>query len=171
MTKKRFIVLLALITLSAVILSSCGTTSQATSTVVATAAEDHDDEAEHDDDGDEHPPDEHVAGHDYVPEEAAAVPNPFEATAENISAGAELYAASCAVCHGETGEGDGPGAEGLETLPADLHEDHVQDLTDGALYYVISHGKPETPMPAWENVLSKDERWFVINFIRTFGAD
>jgi mono/diheme cytochrome c family protein len=171
MTKKRFIGLLALITLSVVILSSCGTTSQATSTVVATTAEDHDDEAEHDDDGDEHAPDEHVAGHDYVPEEAAAVQNPFEATAENISAGAELYAASCAVCHGETGEGDGPGAEGLETLPADLHEDHVQGLTDGALYYVISHGKPETPMPAWENVLSKDERWFVINFIRTFEAD
>jgi mono/diheme cytochrome c family protein len=47
----------------------------------------------------------------------------------------------------------------------------VQGLTDGALYYVISHGKPETPMPAWENVLSKDERWFVINFIRTFEAD
>ena len=162
MTKNRFIVLLALITLSAVILSSCGTASQSTSTVVAAAEEDHDDE---------HQPEEHMAGHDFVPEEAAAVPNPLEATAENISAGAELYAASCAVCHGETGEGDGPGAGGLETLPADLHEDHVQGLTDGALYYVISHGKPETAMPAWENVLSADERWLVVIFMRTFEAD
>ena len=161
MTKNRFIVLLVLITLSVVILSSCGTASQSTSTVVA-AEEDHDDE---------HAPEEHMAGHDFVPEEAAAVPNPLEAAAENISAGAELYAASCAVCHGETGEGDGPGAGGLETLPADLHEDHVQGLTDGALYYVISHGKPETAMPAWENVLSADERWLVVIFIRTFEAD
>jgi mono/diheme cytochrome c family protein len=162
MTKNRFIVLLALITLSAVILSSCGTASQSTSTVVAAAEEDHDDE---------HQPEEHMEGHDFVPEEAAAVPNPLEATAVNIIAGAELYAASCAVCHGETGEGDGPGSEGLETLPADLHEDHVQGVTDGALYYVISHGKPETPMPAWENVLSADERWLVVIFIRTFEAD
>lgn len=162
MTKNRFIVLLVLITLSVVILSSCGTASQATSTMVAAAEEDHDDE---------HQPEEHMAGHDFVPEEAAAVPNPLEATAVNIIAGAELYAASCAVCHGETGEGDGPGSEGLETLPADLHEDHVQGVTDGALYYVISHGKPETPMPAWENVLSADERWLVVIFIRTFEAD
>lgn len=152
MTKKRLFVFLALVTLSAVILSSCGT-SPTTSTVVATAAE------------------EQVTGHEDVPEEAAAVPNPFEATAENISAGAELYAVSCAVCHGETGEGDGPGAGGLEIPPSDLHDDHVQDLTDGALFYVITHGKPGTPMPAWDKVLSEDERWFVVNFIRTFGAD
>lgn len=170
MTKKRLFVFLALVTLSAVILSSCGT-SPTTSTVVATAAEEHVDEAEHDDDEDEHLPDEQVTGHEDVPEEAAAVPNPFEATAENISAGAELYAVSCAVCHGETGEGDGPGAGGLEIPPSDLHDDHVQDLTDGALFYVITHGKPGTPMPAWDKVLSEDERWFVVNFIRTFGAD
>ena len=34
--------------------------------------------------------------------------------------GAEDYATFCAACHGATGKGDGPGAEGLTVRPADL---------------------------------------------------
>ncbi len=109
------------------------------------------DEAEHEDE-DAHGPEEHMAGtgHD-VPEEAAPVP-------------------SCAVCHGETGEGDGPAAGGLESEPSDLHADHVQENSDGALFYIITHGRPDTPMPAWEDVLSEEERWHLVNFLRTFGG-
>jgi mono/diheme cytochrome c family protein len=107
-------------------------------------------------------------GHD-VPEEAAAVHNPIEIDDESLEAGASLYAANCAVCHGETGEGDGPGAEGLERKPSDLHAAHVQENSDGALFYIVSHGRPDTPMPAWDNVLSEDERWHLVNFLRTFG--
>ncbi len=126
-------------------------------------------EAEHEDE-DTHAPEEHIAGeaHD-VPEEAAAVPNPIEASDESVEAGAGFYAANCAVCHGETGEGDGPGAEGLERKPSDLHADHVQENSDGALFYIISHGRPDTPMPAWEDVLSEEDRWHVVNFLRTYG--
>lgn len=36
------------------------------------------------------------------------------------ASGAELYADYCAACHGPTGRGDGPGAEGLNPRPADL---------------------------------------------------
>lgn len=103
-----------------------------------------------------------------VPDEAAAVLNPFADDEESLAAGAALYATNCAICHGETGEGDGPAAAGLEMAPSDLHEGHVQENTDGALYYIISHGKPETPMPAWEDVLDEDQRWHVVNFLRTF---
>ncbi|RME42573.1 MAG: cytochrome c, partial [Chloroflexi bacterium] len=80
-----------------------------------------------------------------------------------------IYAQNCAVCHGETGEGDGPAAGTLEMKPANLHEDHVQGLTDGALFWIISHGRPDTPMPPWDNVLSEQERWHLVNFLRTFG--
>ena len=129
--------------------------------------DDHAHETEEAEDEHTHSPDAHTSGeaHD-VPADAADVPNPFEATDDSVKAGSELFAASCAICHGETGEGDGPGAEGLETQPADLHEDHVQALSDGALFYIISHGSPETPMPAWENVLSEEQRWHVVNYMR-----
>jgi mono/diheme cytochrome c family protein len=127
----------------------------------------HMEEAEH---KDEHGPDEHMVGtgHD-VPAEAAAVSNPIEIDDEGLEQGASLYAVNCAVCHGETGEGDGPGADGLEQKPADLHEAHVQENSDGALFYIVSHGRPDTPMPAWDNVLSEDERWHLVNFLRTLG--
>ena len=126
-------------------------------------------EAEHEEAG--HGPEEHMGGHHDVPEEAAAVENPIEATQDSVVAGATIYAQNCAVCHGETGEGDGPAADSLETKPADLHEDHVQGLSDGGLFWIISHGKPETPMPPWDNILTEDERWHVVNFLRTFSED
>lgn len=127
------------------------------------AADDHDDG----DEEDEHAPDDHVSGdaHSDIPEEAVSVTNPIEDTEESIELGAELYAASCAVCHGETGEGDGPGGVALEPKPSNLYDDHVQELTDGALFYMISHGKPDTAMPAWENVLDETQRWHVVNFV------
>lgn len=123
-------------------------------------------EAEHEDD--EHTPDEHMVGAHDVPDDAAAVPNPFAGDEESTAAGAVLFAASCAICHGATGEGDGPAAAGLEKPPADLHMGHVQENSDGALFYIISHGKPETPMPAFDDILDENERWNVVNFLRTF---
>ena len=103
-----------------------------------------------------------------MPEEASEVPNPIEADAASVEAGSVVFVTNCATCHGETGEGDGPAAEGLEKKPADLHESHVQELSDGALFYIVTHGVPDTPMVAWENVLSEEERWHVVNFLRTF---
>lgn len=126
---------------------------------------------EHMEEEDMHSPDEHMEGEHDVPDEAAAVPNPYRGDEDSTSAGGELYATNCALCHGDTGEGDGPAASGLDVPPSDLHEDHVQALSDGALFYIISHGRPDTPMPAWENLLSEAERWHVVNFLRTFGED
>ena len=188
MNLRRYLII-ALIVVSAMSLVACGSASSAASEAEHEAehqAEEANHEAEHqeeeaaheaehqeeagheDEDGHMHAPDDHMAGAHNVPEAAAAVPNPIQSDADSIAAGGQVFATSCAVCHGETGEGDGPGAAGLEKPPADLHADHVQGLSDGALFYIISHGKPDTPMPAWENVLSEDDRWQVVNFLRTF---
>jgi hypothetical protein len=179
----KLLAILSILVIAGIILSAC-TTSQATPTVsVEDVDDDHETEdPDHDEEGeeaeltdededaheDEHPPDEHEEGGHEVPHEAAEVPNPIAATDESIGTGAELYANNCALCHGESGEGDGPAASGLAVPPADLHEDHVQGLTDGALFYIISHSEPDSPMPAWEDVLDEDERWHVVNFLRTF---
>lgn len=120
---------------------------------------------------DEHAPEEHMAGAHNVPAEAAALENPIAATEESIAAGAALYTQNCAVCHGEEGRGDGPAAVGLDPAPANLHEEHVQENSDGTLFYIITHGRPETAMPAWEEQLSEEERWHVVNFLRTFGEE
>jgi cytochrome c553 len=172
--------ILSVLMITTMLVSACSS-SQPTPTateehVEEGEAEHTEDEAEHTEDEaehaeDEHPPDEHEEGGHEVPHEAAEVPNPIDASDESVATGGELYATHCGLCHGETGEGDGPAAAGLAVPPADLHEDHVQGLSDGALFYIISHSEPESPMPAWEDVLDEDQRWNVVNFLRTFAGE
>jgi len=181
--RQRLLLILSILVITGILVSAC-TTSQPVPTATeehveeghddeegehAEGEDEHEDEAEHTEDEGEHPPDEHEEGGHEVPHEAAEVPNPISASDESVASGGELYASHCALCHGETGEGDGPAASGLAVPPADLHEEHVQELTDGALFYIISHSAPESPMPAWEDVLDEDERWHVVNFLRTFS--
>ncbi len=133
------------------------------------AEAEHDgDEAHQEDEADGHGAEEHVGGQHGVPPEAIAVKNPVPATEESIALGAQIYAQNCVVCHGANGKGDGPAAASLPKKPANLHARHVQANTDGALFWIISHGKPNSPMPPWDNVLTEEERWHVVNFLRTF---
>lgn len=162
---KRALLFAGLLVVLSLLLAACGG-SEATEAVPTEAPEEEHMDEHVDEDG--HEPEDHMAGDHDVPEDAAAIPNPFAGDEESLAAGAALYATNCAICHGETGEGDGPAAAGLEMAPSDMHEGHVQENTDGALFYIISHGKPDTPMPAWDNVLDEDERWHVVNFLRTF---
>ena len=41
--------------------------------------------------------------------------------------------------------------------------------TDGQLFYWVSYGVPGTGMPAWRDELTEQQRWDVINYIRTFA--
>jgi mono/diheme cytochrome c family protein len=182
MSTKQLFWIITLILVGAFVAAACSPSPPSAPAAEAASDDDHAAETDHHDDEhaaeaddhDEHAhsPEDHMAGmHHDVPEEAAAVPNPIEANNESIARGGELFATNCAICHGESGEGDGPAATELEKKPADLHEAHVQELSDGALFYIISHGKPDTPMPAWGNVLKEEERWQVINFLRTFNDE
>lgn len=117
---------------------------------------------------DTHMATDHMAADHGVPAEAVAVKNPIPASAESSKRGAALFSQSCAVCHGNTGEGNGPGAAGLNPKPADLHADHVQDNSDGTLFWIISHGRTGTAMPAWNTAFSDPQRWDLVNFLRTF---
>lgn len=167
--RRRVLLILSILVIAGVLVSACSTSEPAPTATEEQVEEEHEEEAEHTDGEDEHSPEEHEEGGHTVPDEASAVPNPISASDESVASGEEVFATNCALCHGETGEGDGPAAAALAVPPADLHEDHVQGLTDGALFYIISHSEPDSPMPAWEDVLSEDERWHVINFLRTFS--
>ncbi len=52
--------------------------------------------------------------------------------------------------------------------PADLTSPAVQFLSDGAIFMVITNGKPGTMPPLNEN-LTVRERWDIVNYIRTLG--
>jgi mono/diheme cytochrome c family protein len=183
MKTKQFYWVIVLAIVGALLIAACGPSVPEPPAVQAEQAE-HDDDNEHADEaghsdeaasedsgGHAHSPDDHMAGAHNVPAEAAAVPNPIAADSESMAAGEQLFATNCALCHGEGGLGDGPAAVGLDKPPANLNEAHVQELSDGSLFYIISHGKPDTPMPAWDKVLNEEERWHVVNHLRIFNGD
>jgi len=73
----------------------------------------------------------------------------------------------CATCHGVEGRGDGVLAASLNPPPADLTADHVDDHSDGDLFWWITYGIEQTAMPAFGSVLTEEERWTVIHFVRS----
>lgn len=105
-----------------------------------------------------------------IPAEAALVANPSPPTEETVQIGAAAFEANCATCHGPLGAGDGPAAVALDPMPADLRDSHVQGLSDGALFYVITNGREGTAMPAWEGTLDEETRWSIVRFLRTLAG-
>jgi putative copper resistance protein D len=91
-------------------------------------------------------------------------------SALSIAKGARLYQQHCAVCHGESGYGDGPAARGLRPKPADLTAKHTADHTVGDIFWWLTHGIRGSLMPGFEDRLTEEERWDVINFLRTLAA-
>jgi len=95
------------------------------------------------------------------------VNNPVSGTPAVLAQGRALFLEHCATCHGATGQGDGALAATLPTRPADLSAAHVDDHTDGDLFWWLTHGMPGTAMPGWEAQLAAPSRWTLIRYIRS----
>ncbi|HEY8661084.1 MAG TPA: c-type cytochrome [Hanamia sp.] len=104
-----------------------------------------------------------------VPKAAGELKNPEAANPASLKSGHTLYEAYCAPCHGTKGKGDGPASASLHPKPADHTSPSVQAESDGTLFYKISEGHAHTAMPPFKAVLSPDQRWAVINYIRTLA--
>jgi mono/diheme cytochrome c family protein len=98
-------------------------------------------------------------------------------TPEGIARGRELYVgtkANCAGCHGETGIGDGPSAEafqdgwGYPIKPRDFTGGVYRSGSENRdLWVTIATGINGTPMGAYRGVLSSDEIWDIVHFVRS----
>ncbi|HEU4760546.1 MAG TPA: CopD family protein, partial [Dehalococcoidia bacterium] len=96
--------------------------------------------------------------------------NPIAPTGDSIAIGRSLFATKCATCHGPSGHGDGPQAPALEVPPADFRQ-HVPYHSDEFFFQVISNGLG-TFMPPFAAQLSAEERWHLINFLKSeFGQN
>jgi mono/diheme cytochrome c family protein len=100
-----------------------------------------------------------------APARAARKKNPVPADAKSVAAGKDVYVAQCLKCHGDAGKGDGPSAKDLDPKPKDLSDPKIAGQTDGSMFWKITTGRK--PMPGFENLISEDDRWNVINYTRT----
>lgn len=96
----------------------------------------------------------------------AALVNPFPPDEASVRRGGEIYAQHCATCHGPNGRGDGPLAATISPPPVDLRL-HVTAHSEAELFQFVSRGLAGTPMPSFAERLSADDRWHVVNYIRT----
>ena len=80
--------------------------------------------------------------------------------------GDTLYHTYCAVCHGQTGAGDGKVGVQLAALP--LITDRARALSDGYLYSIIRYGRGV--MPKYGDKVPSLQRWEVVNYVRRLQA-
>ena len=102
-----------------------------------------------------------------APARAAKKKNPIPADKESIAFGKKIYEKECLSCHGVKGKGDGPAVKDLEKNPGNLSDPKMWDQTDGALFWKTTEGKK--PMPGYEKLLREEDRWHVVNYMRTLA--
>ena len=99
-----------------------------------------------------------------VPAEYAGLTNPLGP--EAAESGAEVFRTNCEMCHGPQGHGDGPAGQSLEPKPRNLA--NIQTAAgDDFLFWRIREGKPGTSMVAWKGILTDEQIWQAVSFIRT----
>lgn len=101
-----------------------------------------------------------------VPEDRSDKLSTFEFTDATRSAGEATYALDCKSCHGDPGKGN---YQALNPVPGDPATEKIQINSDGSLHYKISEGRGL--MPSFKRILSPDDIWNVISFIRSFNPD
>ena len=92
--------------------------------------------------------------------------------------GKNIYKMACMSCHGRRGDGNGPGAQGFEPLPRNFTSGTFEWRTtisgelpsDADLERTVRLGAPGTEMVAWGDILSKEERMAVVQYIKTFSS-
>jgi DMSO reductase family type II enzyme heme b subunit len=104
------------------------------------------------------------------------VPSETPNTVQELTLGREMFQKmQCALCHGETGAGDGPqvpslkDAAGLPVQPRDFNTGLFRGGHTGRdLYLRIYNGLAGTPMvPYGEDQLTPAERWALVHYVQS----
>lgn len=97
--------------------------------------------------------------------------NPVRDTPEAAKEGAEHFQHHCQICHGLDGQNTGvPFASKMAPPVADLSSKDVQEYADGQLKWIIENGIGPSGMPGWKGILSDEEMWNMVLYIRHLPA-
>jgi mono/diheme cytochrome c family protein len=99
------------------------------------------------------------------------VKNPIAYSEAAAKEGGEHFQHHCQICHGLDGYATGvPFAEKMSPPVPDLSSQDVQEYTDGQLRFIIANGIAPSGMPAWKGILTDDEMWKMVHYIRHLPA-
>lgn len=102
-----------------------------------------------------------------VVQQARLATNPVAATPSAVKNGRIYYGYYCLMCHGKSGDGNGPVGESYVPKPTDLGSPAVAALTDGQLYQRMLTGVGHDPVMV-QTVLP-GHRWPLVAYVRTFA--
>ena len=106
-----------------------------------------------------------TARHAYMAKYVPKIENTVQPTAANLIEGARAYERNCAICHG----GAARSTSVLRTKfspPVPQLVTRVPHDADAELFWVTKHGIRMTGMPAWDGVLSDDQIWKIVTFLK-----
>ena len=90
---------------------------------------------------------------------------PLEVTLPLLDRGEERYNINCAICHGQTGQGNGIVQQiGNWATVANLQDDRIITMPDGYLFSVITNGK--NTMGAYGPQIAVEDRWAIVAYMR-----
>jgi mono/diheme cytochrome c family protein len=109
----------------------------------------------------------------YSFDETTQLANPVPATAQALARAGRLYQIECAFCHGPQGRGDGPVATFFQgqvpVPPVDFSSPLVRRLSEGELFWSITYGIGN--MPPFGRLLSQEQRWLLVHFVRSAAQE
>jgi mono/diheme cytochrome c family protein len=99
------------------------------------------------------------------------VTNPLAGSSENIEKGRSAFSNYCVACHGLDGQNTGvPFADKMSPPVPSLKSERVQSYADGQLKWIVDNGLAPSGMPASKGVLTDEEIWSIVIFIRHLPA-
>lgn len=90
--------------------------------------------------------------------------NPIPITNQLMAQGQQRYNINCAPCHSKVGDGNGVTKKFGMAVVANLHDPRIVQMTDGELFYVITHGR--NLMGPYGPNMRPEERWAVVAYVR-----
>lgn len=98
----------------------------------------------------------------------AELNSPYEVTEENLATGAQLYTLYCAVCHGDTGNGQGILVKREKFLGIPSYADAGRNIVMGGIYHVQTYGL--NAMGSYASQVSEKERWQIAMHVMNLKA-
>lgn len=110
-----------------------------------------------------------VSQEPQMSDEDRARKNPIKSTKDSIEVGKKLFDSQCTMCHGEKGDGKGDlaverGWQVVDFTDAKAMKEH----SDAELFFCLTKGRAH--MPGQENRLKDEQKWHIVNFIRSLAA-
>ena len=90
--------------------------------------------------------------------------NPVPVTDALMARGRERFNINCSPCHGLLGDGNGITKSFGMAVVANLHDPRLVEMSDGELFYVITHGR--NLMGPYASQVEVEDRWAIVAYVR-----